>query len=243
MTPLFLDIGNSHIKLAIKRGVTWKVVYRAGNGSIEDLPKAIDELPAADLLVISSVRKDVLDQVMEILNYVDIKVLTNSLIERVNLDYDTPETLGMDRFLTCYGAISSTNHDVICVDAGTACTIDWMTGDGVFRGGVIMPGLKLYYETVNRHLPELPPVTYATPKHWPGKSTVESLHWGTSGSYLMAIEGFLRKYEELIDGEAELFLTGGDSVFLESSLNTTLHIHHRPYLLFDGMESFWKDLS
>lgn len=242
MTPLYLDIGNSQIKLAEKRGVTWKILYKSDNGIIDQLPDVLDDLPGTDLLVVSSVRKDILNRVLDLLNYVNIKVLTISLVDRVNLDYQNPESLGIDRFLTCYGAVYSTDNDVICVDAGTACTIDWMTSEGVFRGGVIMPGLKLFYETVNRHLPELPPVTYSELKHWPGKSTDESLQWGTSGSYLLAVEGFIQKYTERLEGKADLFLTGGDSEFLASNLNSSLHVHHRPFLLFDGMEHFWKDL-
>ncbi|WP_069132899.1 type III pantothenate kinase [Rhodohalobacter halophilus] len=243
MSVLFLDIGNSHIKLAEKRGVAWKVLYRTTNGNVEQLQKIVAEQGGAEFIVISSVREDVLTRALKSLVEFDIKVLTTSLVDPDNLDYETPDTLGMDRFLTCYGAVSATNKDVICVDAGTACTVDWMTAEGVYRGGVIMPGLTLFHKSIEAYLPELPAVEYNIPDQWPGRSTVKSLEWGTSGSFLMAIDGFIRKYLDGIAGETELFITGGDSLYLSQNLNTELKPVHRPYLHFDGMEKFWEDLE
>lgn len=243
MATLFLDIGNSHIKLAEKQGVTWEVVFKASNSSLEGLTEVVEEYPDINLMVVCSVREDALKKILDVLSFINVKVLTSSLIDSVSLDYETPDTLGMDRFLTCYGAVSVTDHDVICVDAGTACTVDWMTNEGIYRGGVIMPGLKLFHEMMERKLPELPSVDYYIPTQWPGKSTKQSVQWGTSGSYLAAIDGFIRKYLEIIEGDTDLFLTGGDSLYLSENLDSSLKVHHRPHLLFDGMEMFWKDLE
>jgi len=243
MSILFLDIGNTQIKLAEKRGISWEILYRTGNGNVENLREVVESLDSTERIVISSVREDVLNRIVNILKFFDVKVLTSSLVDPVNLDYETPDTLGMDRFLTCYGAVSATNKDVICVDAGTACTIDWMTAEGIYRGGVIMPGLKLFHQAIENSLPELPTVEYYLPDQWPGKSTVKSLQWGTSGGFLMAIDGFVREYMSVIDGETELFITGGDSLYISENLRTLLKPVHRPYLHFDGMEIFWSDLN
>lgn len=245
MSILYLDIGNSHIKLAKKKGIKWEIIYKAsnGSGSAENMAEVINDHPNTDLVVISSVREDVLNKLLQTLQFVDIKVLTNSLIDRDNLDYKTPDTLGMDRFLTCYGAVSATDNDVICIDAGTACTVDWMTNESIYRGGVIMPGLRLFYKAIDNEFPELPSVDYHIPDQWPGKTTAESVQWGTGGSFVMAIEGFIRKYLEHIDTEAELFITGGDSFYLVENLHSSLKVHHRPHLLFDGMEMYWNDLK
>jgi len=241
MSILYLDIGNSHIKLAQKKGIEWEIIYKASNGSSKNISEVIKEFPNTELIVISSVRRDILNKLLEDLHFVDVKVLTTTLIDRVNLDYKSPETLGMDRFLTCYGAISATDNDVICIDAGTACTVDWITNEGIYRGGIIMPGLKLFYKAIDNEFPELPSVEYHLPHNWPGKTTAESVQWGTGGAFIMAIDGFIRKYLEHIDTEADLFITGGDSLYLMENLQSSLNVHHRPYLLFDGMEKFWKD--
>jgi len=241
MSILYLDIGNSHIKLAQKKGIKWEIIYKASNGTSNNLSDVIKEHSDTELVVISSVREDVLQKLMQALHFIDVKVLTNTLLDRDSLDYKTPETLGVDRFLTCYGALSATDNDVICIDAGTACTVDWMTNEGIYRGGVIMPGLKLFHKVIDNEFPELPSVDFRIPGNWPGKTTAESVQWGTGGSFVMAIEGFIRKYMEHIEFEADLFITGGDSLYLTENLQSSLRMHHRPHLLFDGMEMFWKD--
>jgi type III pantothenate kinase len=104
-----------------------------------------------------------------------------------------------------------------------------------------MPGLKLFHHTIDNEFPELPSVEYQLPNNWPGKTTAESVQWGTGGSYIIAIEGFIRKYLEHIDSEADLFITGGDSLYIMENLTSSLKVHHRPYLVFDGMEMFLKD--
>jgi len=241
MSILYLDIGNSHIKLARKKGIEWEILYKVSNGSAESISEVIKDYPDTELLLISSVRRDILNKLLDALQFVDVKVLTTTLIDRVNLDYTSPETLGMDRYLTCYGAISATDNDVICIDAGTACTVDWITNERIYRGGVIMPGLKLFHKVIDNEFPELPSVDYHLPHNWPGKTTEESVQWGTGGSFVMAIEGFIRKYKEHIESEADLFITGGDSLYLMENLQSSLSVYHRPHLLFDGMEMFWKD--
>ncbi|MDZ7757884.1 type III pantothenate kinase [Rhodohalobacter sp.] len=241
MSILYLDIGNSHIKLAKKTGIKWEIIYKASNGTADNMAEVVKEYPDTELVVISSVREDLLKKLLQALHFVELKVLTNSLIDRDNLDYNTPETLGMDRFLTCYGALSITDNDIICIDAGTACTVDWMTNEGIYRGGIIMPGLKLFHKAIDNEFRELPSVEYRIPGNWPGKTTAESVQWGTGGSFVMAIEGFIRKYMEHIDSETDLFITGGDSFYLMDNLQSSLKVHHRPHLLFDGMEMFWKD--
>lgn len=243
MSILYLDIGNSHIKLARKKGIEWEIIYKASNGIADKISEVIKEYSDTDLVVISSVRDDVLKKLLQALHFVNIKVLTNNLIDRVNLDYKSPETLGMDRYLTCYGALSITDNDIICVDAGTACTVDWMTNEGIYRGGVIMPGLKLFHKAIDNEFPELPSVEYRIPGNWPGKTTAESVQWGTGGSFVLAIEGFIRKYLENTYSVADLFITGGDSLYIVEHLETSLNVHHRPHLIFDGMEMFLNELN
>ena len=49
----------------------------------------------------------------------------------------------------------------IVVDAGTAVTIDMVTGKGVFRGGVIYPGADASFLQLNQQTAALPGLGYA----------------------------------------------------------------------------------
>ena len=68
----------------------------------------------------------------------------------VRNSYDTPSQLGPDRWASLIAArrrAIAANESVpracIVANAGTAVTIDALDGDGVFRGGLILPGIDV----------------------------------------------------------------------------------------------------
>jgi type III pantothenate kinase len=235
---LYLDIGNSSIKGAFKKGLKWELIHSERPLTALDLVNWINEHPEAfSEIVVSSVRADVREAIHE--QFYDMRLTELSIkdIPRELLDYETIDTLGIDRFLACYGATEQTTNSVVVIDAGTAITIDFMDQDDVYHGGIIAPGLAAFAEILHEKAPALPNVEMDVPKIWPGKSTVNSLKWGQAGFYKMALEGFLDKYETEF-GSFELFVTGGDSRLVEAMISCESKV--RPLLVFEGMERLKK---
>src|SRR5690606_33992349 len=52
-------------------------------------------------------------------------------------------TVGQDRLLAALGAWWRTKQACIVIDAGTAVTVDFVDGTGVFQGGAIAPGVGM----------------------------------------------------------------------------------------------------
>jgi type III pantothenate kinase len=239
--PLYLDVGNSSIKGAYKKGLNWEALHSEKNISASELVEWIDDHPHSfSHIVLSSVRDDVRKAIRKELSHVEVVELKVADIPRELLDYKTRNTLGVDRFFACYGATDQTNHSVVVIDAGTALTIDFMDQDDVYHGGLIAPGLSGFSEILNQKAPALPKVEMSVPQKWPGKSTVNSLKWGQAGFYKMAVEGILDKYEEEF-GNYELFITGGDSHIIKSLLDREAKL--RPFLVFDGMKRLEERLA
>ncbi|MCC5914049.1 MAG: type III pantothenate kinase [Balneolaceae bacterium] len=238
MERIYLDIGNSGFKL-FKRNTDrkWTLLQKGGDEDAGQIAEYVLSLNGEADPIVCSVREDLLQKFQSKLNGRSIEIIRTSSIPAKLLDYETPETLGVDRFLACLGAFSLSSSDVIVVDAGSACTIDLMTSDTVFRGGVIMPGLGILHNSVRNQLPELPNVERQIPARWPGKTTVKSLEWGINGAFLFSLKGFLKKYMEEYS-EAEIWLTGGDSEFLFQSLREEYSVQRNSYLLPEGMALF-----
>ncbi|MBO6587253.1 MAG: type III pantothenate kinase [Gracilimonas sp.] len=231
---LYLDAGNSSIKGAYKKGVNWEAIHTQKNYTASELVQWIDDHPESfSHIVLSSVRDDVRKAIRSELSHVNLLELTTSDIPRELLDYETVETLGIDRFLACYGATDQVSDAVVVIDAGTALTIDYMDQDDVYHGGLIAPGLSAFGGILPQKAPALPNVEMDIPEIWPGKSTIDSLKWGQAGFYKMAIQGVLKKYEDTF-GHYELFVTGGDASLVE--LLTDRECKVRPFLVFDGMK-------
>ena len=170
----------------------------------------------------------------KIITWVDLKT-----ISEFDMDYNTPKTLGFDRFLACLGACTVTSNDVVVIDAGSACTIDMMSSYRTYRGGVIMPGLSLLHRAMETGTPELPTVSSEIPDQFPGKSTEACLQWGINGTFLHAVRSFLDQYAEKY-GTFDLFVTGGDAVWINELLGSEYNLKMRRNIIYDGMEELHR---
>jgi len=73
--------------------------------------------------------------------------------------YRNPAQLGCDRFAAAIGAHAlAPGQAVIVANCGTATTIDAVTADGVFLGGMILPGLGLMATSLARNTAQLPQI-------------------------------------------------------------------------------------
>jgi type III pantothenate kinase len=73
--------------------------------------------------------------------------------------YRNPAQLGCDRFAAAIaGHALAPDRPVIVANCGTATTIDAVTADGVFLGGMILPGLGLMASSLARNTAQLPQI-------------------------------------------------------------------------------------
>lgn len=238
---LFVDIGNSVIKAAVKKNGLWEVLYSINAGNMTAFTDwVLTHSNQFSGIVISSVRSDITSKIKKNLVNIPIKVLSVVDIEPLKLDYETPKTLGLDRYLGCLGAVTHSSKAVVVIDSGSACTIDYMSSDEVYMGGVIMPGLEILLNIFTEKAPELPPIEVNIPEVWPGKSTHTSLQWGQIGLFVDGINASLQRFRDAFD-DFDLHLTGGDASTIEKLLKTEVRV--RPYLVFEGMERMMKDLG
>jgi type III pantothenate kinase len=81
----------------------------------------------------------------------------------VRSSYPNPAQLGCDRFASAIGAHALfPNAPLIVATCGTATTIDAINADGVFVGGMILPGLGLMATSLAKNTAQLPQVALQT---------------------------------------------------------------------------------
>lgn len=234
---LFLDVGNSYIKAAYKvDAVDWVDEVKRFS-SVKEVADWISGASTFSEFVISGVVSNRVGDLKRVLGESNCTELSVSQIPSDKLDYDTPETLGIDRFLACLGACAMSQKAVVVIDAGTACTVDLMSSSGTFEGGVIMPGLGILKKSLQDHAPALPQVDENIPDIWPGKSTYSSIQWGTTGLFKDTLQAQLGRYEGKTDG-FDLYITGGDATTVQSLINKPSKKDKK--LVFKGMEAFLK---
>ncbi len=244
MKAYYLDIGNTSLKLATPAENRWKVLlHQRYNDNIDSFLTFVRQKTGGEsnIMYVSSVRKDITKKLRAEAPDLNVEILSTSQIPGRLLNYTTVQTLGMDRFLGCMGAHHKKEKGVVVIDTGSACTVDYMDNEGVYQGGIIMPGIDILKKSMRRYLPELPEVSANIPENWPGKSTQECLKWGVHGMVKAAIEKWIHKYRA-IDGEADVFITGGNSAYLQKLLMPDIELIHGPELHFDGMIFFVENI-
>jgi type III pantothenate kinase len=129
----------------------------------------------------------------------------------IRLDVDEPRTVGADRIVNTLAASRMFARDAIVVDLGTATTFDCITGDGVFLGGVIAPGVLVMAEALFRRTSKLPATELVPPRQVIGKNTSECIRAGVMLGAAELIDGLVRRIKHSWPG-AEIPLviaTGG----------------------------------
>jgi type III pantothenate kinase len=139
----------------------------------------------------------------------------------IEIDYETPNTLGIDRIVAAIGAKETfPNKNVLIIDLGTCITYDIVDEFGVFRGGVISPGLKMRMKSMHENTHSLPDISWDWAMYQGlglGKSTKSCLARGTYQAIIHEIDGFIFDFETIFP-KLTVMMTGGDHIHFESKL-------------------------
>lgn len=104
--------------------------------------------------------------------------------------YRDPARLGCDRFAAAIGARAlAPGQAVVVATCGTATTVDAVSADGRFVGGMILPGLALMASSLARNTALLPQVDAgALPPPLFGDNTEDAIRSGVLSAQAGAIE-------------------------------------------------------
>lgn len=172
-------------------------------------------------------------QIMEqcALNGVALHVI-RSLPEQCGVinGYRDSAQLGTDRWAALIGARESGAGAKLVVVAGTATTVDMLDAGGRFLGGIIIPGMSLMRQSLNRGTAQLPDVPGEI-SDFPG-STEEAIATGALHATLGAITNMGRKLAAKAGSEPAIVLSGGAADVLAPHLGA---VELREHLVLEGL--------
>lgn len=156
-----------------------------------------------------------------------------------DLAYHTPETLGMDRLAaaaaawTTHGRSTTPPRHVVAIDAGTAVTLDVITRQGVYAGGIIGPGPALLRRALHDGTAQLPEVPLEWPAQLIGRSTREGLQSGLMVGFTESVRGLLTRIKATLDGPSVVVATGGWRALLAHEIDAIDHTD--AHLVLEGI--------
>jgi type III pantothenate kinase len=229
---LIVDIGNTNTKLALYEGKVKLSQSRINELSCEELEKELSGIKTQKAIV-SSV-KEIPPFIYELFlsNIPFVHILSSKSKLPFKIEYDTPETLGSDRIAAVACAFNLfPGMEIIIIDAGTALTFDFLSGD-IYKGGNISPGLTMRFKALNKFTERLPLVSQSGSYTFPGRNTTDAILAGVIAGITYEINEYIRTFENK-KTDFNIILTGGDSEFLKDKIN--YHITYMPDIVIDGL--------
>ena len=152
----------------------------------------------------------------------------------IELDVEEPMSVGADRIVNTLAARELYHRDTIVVDLGTATTFDCITTEGVFKGGVISPGLLTGIDWLASRTAKLPRVELTPPPTVIGRRTETCIQSGIFYQAIDSIDGMVKRLrEEWGHPDAYTVATGGFANTIGPHLATIDRIE--PFLTLFGL--------
>jgi len=221
---LCLDAGNTRLKYGLFDGSSWHLQSVLDYPALDDLIAQLPEQPVR--VVACNVAGETIKLRIETLaekSGIALAWLTSSAAAcGVSNGYDNPQQLGADRWAALIGARALHAEPCVVVMAGTATTIDALDDNGLFRGGLILPGLTLMRAALARNTADLP--------HAAGQYKAQPTNTDdaiVSGA-LHATLGAIERLRATLPRDALCLLSGGAAAELAPHLGV-------PYRLVDNL--------
>ncbi len=239
MHVLAISVGNTRTRFGVFRGEGGGVLDHSGvveNEDVEAVSAAIGALPLdrADApAMMATVNQPVSDRIAGLLESRGFK----GRLYRFGRDFGVPienaltdaRTVGQDRLLNALGAWTRAQQACVVIDAGTAVTVDFVDGAGVFQGGAIAPGLNMMLRALHEHTAALPQLRYRDPEPRPevatdggergpaappnpfGKDTPAAMLVGVRSAVVGLARLLVDRYAEYFGAYPRIIATGGDA--------------------------------
>lgn len=250
MNLIAIDIGNSSISIGFFTGaglVVQKMDTRPlkssseyaalVNGFIKE--KNIDKIYEG--VIISSVvpgHTDAFETACKTLCGKEPLILTHKLNTGIDFQINEPEKLGTDRIAASAGACSLFGAPVAVLDFGTATTVNFIGSGNIYKGGAIMPGIRLMEKALFKETAQLPEIELSMPLTPLGKDTMgnmlSGIIYGTAG----AVDRIIAEVEEMGGERFKVAITGGYAEVVAPFLKRGDYVE--PSLVLKGLKYIYE---
>lgn len=220
---LAIDVGNTHIVLGcIEDGEILNIVRIQTNPhettteyaiKLKDIMELYDIDPnGLESAIISSVVPpvtQVLTEAVKKLTGQDCMVVGPGMKTGLNIRIDDPGTLAPDILVGSVAAMEYYGVPAIIMDLGTATTIVAVDENRCYRGGAIVPGVKLSYEALAAGTSLLPDISIVPPAKVIGTNTVDAMRSGAVFSTAASLDGMIERMEDELGTPCAVVATGG----------------------------------
>ncbi len=156
----------------------------------------------------------------------------------LKIHVDNPAALGSDRVADAVAAVHDYSCPVITVDMGTATTFSVVDQNAVFRGGLILPGVRVALDSLTSRAAQLPAISLEPAKKVIASNTVDCMKSGIIYSTASAVDGIAARIEEELGMPCTVVATGGNAGKIIPFCKRRIHLDET--LLLRGLMLIYK---
>ena len=239
---LAIDAGNTRVKWGVHDGRGWRATGAVGTCAVGELESSIRAALPADCAVACNVAGDAVEAA--ITRACGATKLEPTFIRSPRAElgvvngYRDPRQLGPDRWAALVAANALERGHKLVVNAGTALTVDALTADGKFLGGLIVPGPQLMRSSLDRGTAGLR-LTEGKVAEFP-QSTPDAITSGAIQACAGAIERFAAAMASHGTAPDRIILSGGAAAEIAPWLR--LPIVQHDHLVLEGLARIARHL-
>ena len=242
-----VDIGNTNISVAVFEDSYEPVLiksfpdncFHTADELLFELKKIGDSFSGAVLCSVVPALGVMAREALERLTGKSVVVLDSELRDGLALSGYDRRKLGNDRIADMTAAKTLYGTPCVVFDMGTATTVSVIDRDGVFIGGMIMPGLGLSINALSSGTALLPGINPSQPNSLLGQDTVSCINNGVIYSQASAIEGIVSRVEEKLCESVRTVVTGGAAKFVLPVCRRNVIFDKN--LLFKGLKIIYEN--
>jgi len=226
MIVLAVDAGNTRIKWGLHDGASWTARGAVAHGERGTLADEWARLVAPQRIAVSNVAGPEAEAFLRerLAPWRVESRWIRSLPQQcgVRNGYRDPSQLGCDRWAALIAARWRVAGPCLVVSAGTALTVDALAADGLFLGGIIVPGAGLMKRALAGSTAGLAEAAGAV-EDFP-RSTADAIESGAVQALAGAVERMVRLLRERADAEPRCILSGGAAPLLAPQLGLPIEV-------------------
>lgn len=223
---LVADVGNSRIGLAVATEQGLRATLRVSthdpaewDPALTAVWEAARALNAASTLVIASVVSDAgrsfAARAAELLK-VQTRFVRDDIPLPLPLDLDNEHEVGVDRVCSAAAAFARAGGACAVASFGTAITVDFVSPEGRFMGGTILPGLEMSAEALHSGTAALPRIQPGPPAGPFGRNTRDAINSGIVYGAIGAMREIVERFATQHRGWPALIVTGGNAELIQA---------------------------
>ncbi len=217
---LLLDAGNTRIKWALTSDDLGPWLHQGvvAVGNTGALQHSFANMPAPSRVLASNVAGETAEQSIRAACAVwdcTVEFVTAQAEQcGVRNGYTQPRRLGSDRWAALVAAWHQVRQACLVVNCGTATTVDALSADGEFLGGLILPGLDMMRRSLAAGTAQLE----IGVGHWSAfpRNTADGIH---SGAITATVGAIYEQYRLLGEEKARCLLGGGSAGLIQPYLS------------------------